>query len=200
MNIFQILYDEVISFLSIGHVIDVMKSGDYSSLLTLDGILSLISPFIPFLLLIELIRAVMYKRFKIDDYRTPFFIFVANRFISRFISIAVVALCIGLFEKHGIFKTSFTWCWFIYGYIAWELSHFVYHFLAHKVRLLWCLHSTHHAPEQMNLSVTYAHFFLEAPYADFVRTAICLLLGLNVSLLFFIMSIDGLWGAFIHVG
>jgi hypothetical protein len=52
----------------------------------------------------------------------------------------------------------------------------------------------------MNLSVTYAHFFLEAPYADVIRTTICILLGVNPPLLFFIMIIDGMWGAFIHVG
>jgi len=52
----------------------------------------------------------------------------------------------------------------------------------------------------MNLSVTYAHFFLEAPYADVIRTSICILLGVNPPLLFFIMFIDGTWGAFIHVG
>jgi len=97
MNIFQILYDEVIGFFGIGHVVEVVKSGDYSSLLTFDGILSVISPFIPFLLIIEIIRALVYKKFKIDDYRVPFFIFVANRFISRFISIAAVA--IGAFGK-----------------------------------------------------------------------------------------------------
>jgi sterol desaturase/sphingolipid hydroxylase (fatty acid hydroxylase superfamily) len=52
----------------------------------------------------------------------------------------------------------------------------------------------------MNLSVTYAHFFLEAPYADVIRTSICILAGVNPPLLFFIMFVDGTWGAFIHVG
>ena len=52
----------------------------------------------------------------------------------------------------------------------------------------------------MNLSVTYAHFFLEGPYADFIRTTICILAGVEPSLLFFIMFIDGTWGGFIHVG
>lgn len=199
-NVFEFLYNEVISFFSIGGVIDMVKSGDYSKLHTLDGVISVVVPFVPFLLLIEIIRAAFYKKFKVDDYRVPFFIFIANRLISRVISVAAVAFCIGLFEKFAIFKTSFTWYWFIYGYIVWELAHFVYHFLAHKVRILWCLHSTHHAPEQMNLSVTYAHFFLEAPYADFIRTSICILLGVNPPLLFFIMFIDGTWGGFIHVG
>jgi sterol desaturase/sphingolipid hydroxylase (fatty acid hydroxylase superfamily) len=200
MSILKILYDELISFFGIGHWLKMFETGDYSSLQTFDGILSAIGPLIPLILVIEITRAVIYRRFKIEDYQIPFFIFVFNRFVSRFISIAVVSFCISAFEKHGIIKTSFTWYWFIYGYIIWELSHFVYHYLGHKIRLFWCLHSTHHAPEQMNLSITFAHFFLEAPYADFIRTSICILMGLNPPMLFFIMFIDGTWGAFIHVG
>jgi sterol desaturase/sphingolipid hydroxylase (fatty acid hydroxylase superfamily) len=52
----------------------------------------------------------------------------------------------------------------------------------------------------MNLSVTYAHFFLEAPYADIIRTSICILLGVPPAMLFVIMFVDGFWGSFIHVG
>jgi Fatty acid hydroxylase superfamily len=92
------------------------------------------------------------------------------------------------------------WYGLIYGYIVWELGHFIYHYLAHKVRLLWCLHSTHHAPENLNIFVSYSHFVLEQPYADIVRTSICILLGLSPPLLILIMSIDAFWGRFIHVG
>jgi sterol desaturase/sphingolipid hydroxylase (fatty acid hydroxylase superfamily) len=52
----------------------------------------------------------------------------------------------------------------------------------------------------MNLAVTHAHFFLEAPYADAIRTSICIVLGIRPELLFIIMFIDGTYGAFIHVG
>lgn len=200
LDIFQTLYHEVTSFFGIDQIIEITKTGDYSKLLTLDGILSVISPLVPLLLLIEIARALFYKKFKIDDYKVPFLIFVANRFISQFISIAAVAFCIGLLQPHAIFKSSVTWYWLIYGYIIWEFAHFIYHYLAHKVRLFWCLHSTHHAPEQMNLSVSYAHFFLEAPYADVIRTSICIIMGVSPPLLFLIMFIDGTWGAFIHAG
>jgi len=175
-------------------------TGDYSSLLTLKGIMAATSPFIPLLLIIEIIRAKLYRRFKIEDYKMPLLAFIANRVIAQFFSIAAVSFCIGLFEKFAFFKTTFTWYWLIYGYIIWEFSHFIYHYLGHKVRLFWCLHSTHHAPEQMNLSVTYAHFFLESAYAGVIRTTVCILLGVNPPLLFFIMFVDGTWGAFIHVG
>ncbi|CAL1517962.1 sterol desaturase family protein [Chitinophaga sp. MM2321] len=200
MDFLQTIYHELISFLGIGQLLEMYKTGDYRALLTLKGIFSVISPVVPFLLLIEVIRAFIYKRFKIEDYKIPFLIFVLNRFISRFISIAAVAFCIGFFEKYAPIKTTFTWYWFIYGYVVWEFSHFIYHYLGHKVRLFWCLHSTHHAPKAMNLSVTYTHFFLEAPYADVIRTTICILAGINPPLLFLIMFIDGTWGAFIHVG
>ena len=200
MNIFQILYNELISFFGLSQVIEMFKSGNYSVLQTLDGVVGVISPLIPLLLVIEIIRALLLKKFHISEYRVTFFMIVFNRIVSRFISIAAVGFCIGLFEKYRVFSTSFTWYWLIYGYIIWELAHFVYHYLGHKVRLFWCLHSTHHAPEHMNLSVSYSHFFLEAPYADFIRTTICILLGVNPPLLFFIMFIDGTWGAFIHVG
>jgi len=200
MVFFETLYNELISFLGIGRLLEMYRTGNYESLLTLNGIFSVISPVIPFLLLLEVARALLYKKFKIEDYKIPFLIFIANRFISRFISIAAVAFCIGLLEKHAPFKTTVTWYWLLYGYVVWEFAHFIYHYLGHKVRLFWCLHSTHHAPQSMNLSVTYAHFFLEAPYADVIRTSICILAGINPPLLFIIMFIDGTWGAFIHVG
>ncbi|HEY4335745.1 MAG TPA: sterol desaturase family protein, partial [Puia sp.] len=181
-------------------LLDMVHTGDYKALLTLKGILATVSPVIPFILLLEIIRAALYKKFKIEDYKIPFLIFIGNRVVSRFISIAAIVYCIGLFENYAIFKTQFTWYWLIYGYIVWEFAHFIYHYLAHKVRLFWCLHSTHHAPRSMNLFVSYAHFFLEAPYADVIRTSICILAGVNPPLLFFIMFIDGTWGAFIHIG
>lgn len=200
MGLLTTLYDELIGFMGLGALLKMYHTGNYQSLLTLDGILGAVSPVLPFLLLIEIVRALVYKRFKIEDYRMPFIIFVINRVIGRFLSIAAIAFCIGVFEKHAIFKTTFTWYWLIYGYIIWEFGHFLYHYWGHTVRLFWCLHATHHTPQTMNLSVSYAHFFLEGAYADVIRTTVCILAGVNPPLLFFIMFIDGLWGGFIHVG
>lgn len=200
MDFINTIVKEITGFFGYHGLLEIIKSGDYGQLLTLDGIKKGLGPFIPVLLFFEIIRSIFYRRYTFSNYKISLFTYVLNRFISRFISIAMVALCIGFFEPYAIIKTTFTWYWLIYGYIVWELSHFVYHYYGHKVRLFWCLHSTHHAPEYMNLSVTYAHFFLEAPYADIIRTTICILLGVNPPLLFLIMFIDGTWGAFIHVG
>ena len=200
MDIFQTIVKEFTDFFGVGAWVQMWKSGDYSKLATLDGLFGAVGPILPLLLVIELISAIKRKRFKIHHYKNTMLIYALNRVIGRFISIAMVAFCIGFFEPFAILKTTNTWYWFIYGYIVWELAHFVYHYLGHKVRLFWCLHSTHHAPEAMNLTVSFSHFFLEGPYADFIRTTICILLGVNPAMLFLIMFIDGSWGGFIHAG
>jgi sterol desaturase/sphingolipid hydroxylase (fatty acid hydroxylase superfamily) len=166
MDFFKAIYDWIVGFFGIEDLIKIIKSGDYSPFLTYKGIVSIIGPLFPIVLVVEVLVALLFKKFKAIDYKISFFSYVLNAIIGRFISIAAIVFCIGLFEKYAIFKTTFTWYWFIYGYIVWEFGHFIYHYLGHKVRLFWCLHSTHHAPQAMNLSVSYAHFFLEGPYAD----------------------------------
>lgn len=200
MEILRTLYQEIIGFLGVGKAWELFQAGDYSVFTTYDGIVSLIYPIIPLLLILEFILAMVYKKPHTKVYKINFLIYLFNRFIGRFIAIAMVAWIIGWLQPLAPFQTTMTWYWFIYGYIVWEFGHFLYHYWGHKVRLFWCLHSTHHAPEQMNLSVTHAHFFLEAPYADAIRTTVCILLGVEPALLFLIMFIDGTYGAFIHVG
>lgn len=200
MEILAILYNEILGFLGITQVLEILQTGDYSALSTYEGITAFILPIIPLLVILELILGLIYKKPQTKVYKVNFLIYIFNRFVGRFIAIAMVALCIGWFQPYAPFQTEPTWYWFIYGYIIWEFGHFLYHYWGHKIRLFWCLHSTHHAPEEMNLSVTYAHFFLEAPYADVIRTTVCILAGVEPTMLFAIMFIDGTYGAFIHVG
>jgi sterol desaturase/sphingolipid hydroxylase (fatty acid hydroxylase superfamily) len=200
MDILGTLYEEVVGFLGVSQALELLQAGDYSVFATYDGVVSLIYPLIPLLLVLEFILGMVYKKPNTKVYKVNFLIYVFNRFVGRFIAIAMVTLVIGWLQPYALFQTKMTWYWFIYGYIVWEFAHFLYHYWGHKVRLFWCLHSTHHAPEQMNLSVTHAHFFLEAPYADAIRTTVCILLGVEPVLLFLIMFIDGTYGAFIHVG
>ena len=200
MGIFQILFEEAWRFLQVSQALALLQSGDLSALTTYDGLRAVIRPAIPLLLIFEAVLGLIYRKPQSKVYRVNFLIYVCNRFIGRFISFGMVLFCIGLFQRYAPLQVSLSWFGFIYAYLVWELGHFLYHYFAHKVRLLWCLHSTHHAPEDMNLSVTHAHFFLEAPYADTIRTTVCILLGVQPELLFLIMFIDGTYGAFIHIG
>ena len=200
MDIFQILFEEAWRFLQVSQALALLQSGDLSALTTYDGLRAVIRPAIPLLLIFEAVLGLIYRKPQSKVYRVNFLIYVCNRFLGRFISFGMVLFCIGLFQRYAPLQVSLSWFGFIYAYLVWELGHFLYHYLAHKGRQLWCLHSTHHAPEDMNLSVTHAHFFLEAPYADTIRTTVCILLGVQPELLFLIMFIDGTYGAFIHIG
>ena len=200
MEFLGVLFDEVRGFLGLTRALEALSAGGLAELSTSDLVVAVVLPIVPLLLLIEAIVGLLRKNPQARVYKVTFLIYVFNRFVGRFITIAMVVLCIGLFHEYAPFQTTLTWYWFIYAYLVWEFAHFIYHYLAHKVRLLWCLHSTHHAPESMNLSVNYAHFFLEAPYASAIRTTVCILLGVQPELLLIIMLIDGTYGAFIHVG
>ncbi|MEJ4088412.1 sterol desaturase family protein [Galbibacter orientalis] len=200
MDVFNTFIEEIINFLGISQAWDILQSGNYEALRTYEGITALIFPIIPLLILLEFILGLIYKKPQTKVYKITFLTYVLNRFIGRFIAIAVTTFLIGVLEPYAPIQTSLKWYWFLYGYVVWEFAHFLYHYWGHKVRLFWCLHSTHHAPEDMNLSVTHAHFFLEAPYADAIRTTVCILAGIKPEMLFIIMFIDGTYGAFIHVG
>jgi sterol desaturase/sphingolipid hydroxylase (fatty acid hydroxylase superfamily) len=200
MEMFTSLWKEIVNFFGVSNLFNILNSGDYSSFLTYDGVVAVIQPIIPLLLLLEFIVGMVYKKPQIKVYQTIFLIYVFNRFVGRFISIGMVTLCIGFFQQFSPFQTTMNWYWFVYGYVVWEFGHYIYHFLGHKVRIFWCLHATHHTPEEINLSVSHAHFFLEAPYADTIRTTVCILLGVHPALLFVIMFVDGTYGAFIHIG
>ena len=200
MSVLNSLWNEIVGFFGIRQFFEILNAGAFYKFLTYEGVVALIIPIIPLLIVLELILGLVYKKPQTKVYKVIFLTYLFNRIVGRFIALGVVALCIGFFEPIALFKISNTWYGFVFGYIVWEFAHFIYHFLAHKVRLIWCLHATHHAPEEMNLSVTHAHFFLEAPYADLIRTSICIFFGVPPALLFTIMFIDGTYGAFIHVG
>lgn len=200
MHALTILKSEVLGFLGISSWLAMFASGDYAPLRTWDGFTSAVGPLLPVLMFIEIIRALLHRNFRIREYKLIFLTYVLNRVLGSFISIAALSFAIALFQPHAPFQAGITWYGLLYGYVVWELGHFFYHYWAHKVRLFWCLHSTHHSPENMNVFLSHAHHFLEAPYADIIRTTTCMLLGVSPPLMFTIMFIDGTWGTIIHVG
>src|SRR5580692_13028964 len=165
MNALALVCKEVSSFFGLTGLVDLLHTHDYGKLTTVAGIRAVVDPIVPLLLVIEFVRALVLKKYKGAHYRMNMTVYVFNRFVSNLFSLATIAFCIGFSSRFALIRTHFAWYWFLYGYIIWELSHFVYHYLGHKVRLFWCLHATHHTPQSMNLSVSYMHFFLEAPYA-----------------------------------
>lgn len=200
MNAINAIYEELISFFGLTPVIKAYESGNYEYLASFEGIVTCIFLAFPILLVVEFIIVLFREKQQLKTYKVNFIIIILNRLIGRVLGFSAMIWSIGFFQQYALFQTSYTWYWFIYGYIIWELGSYIYHYYGHKVRLLWCLHSPHHAAENMNLSVNHAHFFLESPYADFVRTATCMLLGVNPKLFFTILIVDITYSSFIHIG
>ncbi len=191
--------NEIIDFFRIGGLLSIIRTGHFEVLLTLEGFLSFLSPIAPLLIIIEIVWLLFSRRFNKETYRIPFMIIVINRVLARLIGVSVILICIQIFSKYALFHVSLKWYWFIYGYLVYELNTFIRHYLSHKVRILWCLHSVHHAPESLNASITLNTSYIENIYTEVFTATFCTLLGLNPIMLFTIMILDSIWGAFAHI-
>lgn len=173
-----------------------------SSLLTLQGIEALISPIFPLLLVFEILVIGWLYRGRVTQfggaYKLPVLMYILNAVIAALININIFIWTQQHFSALAPYTVPMRIRWFIYAYVVWELSHYIYHWSCHKVRLLWVLHAPHHAPTTMNIGVIYAANFLQGTYAGFVRTAICSLLGVPIDMLILCMVIDTCWGSLIH--
>ncbi len=104
------------------------------------------------------------------------------------------------FHQFALFSLPNTWWAWLYAYLMWELTYWIWHYLGHRVRLFWCLHSPHHAPVDMNLTVAWVHFFAEGYYTAAIQVPLLMLFGVSPEMVAIILVIDGTWGTFIHVG
>ncbi|AFK03453.1 fatty acid hydroxylase [Emticicia oligotrophica DSM 17448] len=199
MSIIKDLISELLIFFRINGLVDIIHSGNYHALLTFEGFLTFISPITPLIIIFEILWLFIQHGFRKESYKVPFLIILTNRVMSRLIGISVLLIAIGIFQKYAIIHTSITWYWFIYSYLVYELNNFIRHYLTHKVRLLWCFHSVHHASEDLNASITLTTFFVENLYTEFFAAMFCMLLGVQPLMLFTIMIIDSIWGAFVHI-
>ena len=94
----------------------------------------------------------------------------------------------------GSGPVAFIACLFIYDFAYW-----LQHWLSHKVRLLWSIHSPHHAPEQMNMLVGVNLSVLSIPYEAMMIGGVAGLLGADPLTFVAAMGVAGAWGTFLHV-
>lgn len=88
----------------------------------------------------------------------------------------------------------------VYGFVIYELAYWLQHWLAHKVRFLWCLHSPHHAPNSMNMFVGFNHSFLETIfYMPLMLGFVPALLGVDPAVIAVLTFIDVVWGNLLHI-
>jgi sterol desaturase/sphingolipid hydroxylase (fatty acid hydroxylase superfamily) len=113
------------------------------------------------------------------------------------VSLVIAALAgsrLAIFEvDHG----ALSW---VYGFFVYEFFYWVQHWLAHKVRLLWCLHSPHHAPRGIHMAIGANHHFLESLlYFPLFLGFLPALAGVDPIVVIAMNALDVLWGSFLHV-
>ena len=146
------------------------------------------------------IRQTTFIREFFRRYKSNFLAKVFNEYVSKLIIIFVYIEMMPFFQQFALFTIEKNWYGWLYAYLMWELSYWIWHYAAHRVRLFWCLHSPHHAPAEMNLTVAWVHFFAEGYYTAAIQVPILMIMGVRPEMVAIILVIDGTWGTFIHAG
>ncbi|WP_300645402.1 sterol desaturase family protein [Nocardioides sp.] len=88
----------------------------------------------------------------------------------------------------------------IAGWLVYEFWYWFQHWAAHQVRLLWCIHSPHHAPRSIHMMVGANHHFVEsALYMPFFAGFMPALFGIEPVICVALNLVDGIWGSFLHI-
>lgn len=125
---------------------------------------------------------------------------VAGLLLAR----AAAPLSVGIAASAGAslspIEAGLSWPWWIAGFVLYELSYWVQHWAAHKVRLLWCIHSPHHAPQGIHMLIGTNHSPLESVlYFPLFLGFLPALFGVHPVIAVAVNVVDGIWGSFLHI-
>lgn len=193
------LWKELTDFFRLGKLLKKLQSDDYSWLMTLDGLSAVLAPTLTVVLIFEVVAALVRKRYQHKHFVPQFLTYLVNRLITAFVFVGSITFWLGVLEPLRPFEVPFTWWGFIYGFLVFELAVWILHWASHKVRILWCVHATHHTSETMNIGVATSNFFLEQAYLTFFKSLICTVLGVPPPIILTVLIIDGVWVRFSHI-
>jgi sterol desaturase/sphingolipid hydroxylase (fatty acid hydroxylase superfamily) len=100
--------------------------------------------------------------------------------------------------NHRLFELGFTWYVWLLCFVLYDLMFYVSHMLQHKVRVLWCFHSTHHSAEEMRLSSAVRGSMFDFIYTPPFFVWMCLL-GIHPLIFITVRSLSRIWGILEHV-
>lgn len=195
----ELLITEFIKFFRAQKLVDILMQGDYHLLWHFEGVKILLNLFVPCLLVYELIYLRLTNAVSAQHFKINFLIYLASRVIANSTIIGIYAILIPFFGDFALFKTELNAWSAVYTFIVLDFANYVNHYLGHKIRFLWCIHTVHHIPEEMTLSVTLAvfgfAFLVEVPIVVFI----CMFLGANATFLPFALTFARIWGDLLHI-
>jgi sterol desaturase/sphingolipid hydroxylase (fatty acid hydroxylase superfamily) len=127
--------------------------------------------------------------------KNALFIGVVERFLPLISTLAFAVLG----SQLAPFPLENSWYMWPIGLLIFEFWYWLQHWMGHKVRLLWCIHSPHHAPDTLTSLIGLGRSIIELPYLGFFLGFMTALCGVPVEVIFVLSLIDGFWGKFLHV-
>ncbi|HWB62627.1 MAG TPA: sterol desaturase family protein [Chitinophagales bacterium] len=126
---------------------------------------------------------------------------VSGMFVFGFEAIAdflfYLAIAYWLYE-HRLFDLSFKWYVWVLCFVLYDLMFYLSHRIQHRVRLLWCFHSTHHSSNEMRLSSAVRGSMFDFIYTPPFFIWMCLF-GIHPLMFIAVRSISRIWGILEHL-
>ena len=57
--------------------------------------------------------------------------------------------------NYRLFNLGNEWHVWLIGWVVYDFGFWLIHFISHRIRFFWCLHSIHHSAKEMKLSVAF---------------------------------------------
>ena len=76
MGIIYTILEQINGFFGMTGLLEIIKTGNYQSLLTYQGITSALQPLLPLVLVLELVRGLLYRKFNVINYKIPLFSYI----------------------------------------------------------------------------------------------------------------------------
>ena len=105
----------------------------------------------------------------------------------------------GWFWEHRLFTMPLdSWTGWAACFITQEFCYYWYHRAAHRVRWLWCTHSIHHSPNQLNLSAAYRFGWTGRFTGSLLFFTLPPLFGMPPRIILTLLSLNLLYQFWIH--
>ncbi len=125
---------------------------------------------------------------------------LASPIVARLLGPFTVGFAALAGAESSFFRVGTQWYGLIYAFVVYEFFYWLQHWLAHKVRLLWCIHSPHHAPGGIHMAIGANHHFLEGlVYFPFFFGFMTALFGVDPMIAVGLNVLDTVWGSYLHV-
>lgn len=100
-------------------------------------------------------------------------------------------------SQYALWSFDFSWWLLALTILGADLSFYIYHYTAHRVRLFWADHSVHHSSGEFNFTTNLRHSFFSGLYSWW-PSAVLLLLGVPPLLLVWCRALVNDYTFFLH--